>query len=598
MERNSSCGLGMTLPPCLRGSDAGQRQADGSQRDWKEGAADGEDQGCLGSALEEEGTEIYILSDQEGGSGEEEALDHLEFVLGERPLQASRAAEDNPRPAHQHHHRRHYECEACGRRFSDPSNLRRHRHIHTGRRPYPCETCGATFRQKSQLERHRLVHTGERPFQCAFCPKGFRDSTELRVHYRVHTGERPYRCAECQRTFSRVCYLKRHREKHRALPEPTSDLARVTPAPTAPPGGGFPCTFCSRSFGCKKQLELHRRGLHLRTGPSGQRLYECGDCRKLFNNSSNLRKHAVIHTGAKPFRCTVCGQRFRQATHLERHYLIHTGERPFPCPVCGKGFRDTSDLLKHQRVHTGEKPYQCPICQKRFKHLHNARVHHQRHAAASAAEGEAEEAAPAEPQGGTGEERRHAMETRPGEQHPAAIQVTGPRWPDSIHAAAGARCPDGYPGSGVQGTAPAPEATERLRCPAPPPRGKEEQPPSEPLRCNFCRKAFARISGLRRHALIHTGHRPFDCHLCGKTFRQLSHLERHKRIHTGERRYRCTTCQKAFRESSDLLRHQQVHTREKCFRCPLCLKTYTQLRYLKMHRLKHGLSPEEGEEEE
>ncbi|XP_030053566.1 zinc finger protein 160 isoform X2 [Microcaecilia unicolor] len=558
---------------------------------------------------------MSILSDQEGdgGGNEEAAPDCSEFILREQAsFQSTEARGISPRLALREQHRRFYECESCGRRFSDPSNLRRHRHIHTGRRPYPCETCGATFRQKSQLERHRFVHTGERPFQCAFCPKGFRDSTELRVHYRVHTGERPYNCAECQQTFSRICYLKRHREKHRSLPKPAPGSVPSPSAPTDPASGGFPCTFCSRTFESKKQLELHRRGLHLRTGPSGQRLYECGDCRKRFNNSSNLRKHAVIHTGAKPFRCTVCGQRFRQATHLERHYLIHTGERPFPCPDCGKGFRDTSDLLKHQRVHTGEKPYQCSVCQKRFKHLHNARVHHQRHSVASvptAEEGtqgvegtvspvqaKAKDSPREINSAGTwhinatdtcSRQQRMDQTSSDEETCTTAIQMT------EVQCTATTRSTtDGIPSSRVQGTDVTHETSPRSA------RENEEQPLPEPLECSFCRKAFARISGLRRHSLIHTGHRPFGCHLCGKTFRQLSHLERHKRIHTGERRYHCTTCQKAFRESSDLLRHQQIHTREKCFRCPLCLKTYTQLRYLKMHRLKHGLNQEDEEEEE
>nr|XP_033816824.1 zinc finger protein 436-like [Geotrypetes seraphini]XP_033816825.1 zinc finger protein 436-like [Geotrypetes seraphini] len=560
---------------------------------------------------------MSIFLDQEGnGGGSEEATPNCsEFVLREKePFQSTEAGGISPEPALRQQHRRFYECESCSRRFSDPSNLRRHRHIHTGWRPYPCETCGATFRQKSQLDRHRFVHTGERPFQCAFCPKGFRDSTELRVHYRVHTGERPYSCAECQQTFSRICYLKRHREKHRSLPKPATDPVPSPSAPTNPSSGGFPCTFCSRTFESKKQLELHRRGLHLRTGPSGQQLYECGDCRKRFNNSSNLRKHAVIHTGAKPFWCTLCGQHFRQATHLERHYLIHTGERPFPCPDCGKGFRDTSDLLKHQRVHTGEKPYQCAVCHKRFKHLHNARVHHQRHNAGSAlaTEEEAQDIiegavslVPAKAKGKPRDEtnsgatqhintasarsgQRHMNQTSSEEEtRTTSIQMTGVQHADTIRITL-----DSVLSSGVRGTDEIYETSPQSA------KEKEDQPLQEPLKCRFCRKAFARISGLRRHSLIHTGHRPFGCHLCGKTFRQLSHLERHKRIHTGERRYHCTTCQKAFRESSDLLRHQQIHTREKCFRCPLCLKTYTQLRYLKLHRLKHGLNPEEEEDEE
>ncbi|XP_069604454.1 zinc finger protein 135-like isoform X2 [Ranitomeya imitator] len=429
--------------------------------------------------------------------------------------------------------RKQYKCDLCERCFSDASNLRRHKNIHTGLRPYVCDICGSSFRQKSQLDRHHLVHTGERPYRCPFCMKGFRDSTELRIHFRVHTGERPYSCSICQKSFSRICYMRRHKEKHaKMLVQEPQNYNLVTSAnENEEIPQEFQCSNCSRSFQTKKDLDDHRP-VHLKMGPTGQKLYECVQCKKCFNNSSNLRKHVVIHTGKKPFTCIICSQSFRQATHLQRHYLVHTGERPFKCSICQGGFRDTSDLLKHQRVHTIERSYQRPI-------WHNARIQRQRHFS----EGLSPEVSPLSTPQSMSTMNENSYGVRKEEVSPCAKK----HWKDD----------DPLQGRHIK----------------------------DNLKCSLCGKYFTRISSLHRHYLMHTGYRPFSCPICSRTFQQLTHLDRHKQIHTRDQRYHCTTCRKAFRESSDLLRHQQIHTED---RSNSCHATYSQMPYLKSHDISHG----------
>ncbi|XP_012282703.1 zinc finger protein 236 [Orussus abietinus] len=79
------------------------------------------------------------------------------------------------------------ECDICGKTFTKPCQVERHRRIHTGERPFKCELCAKSFAQKITLQTHRKHHTGDRPHPCPHCDHSFTQKGNLRTHLRrVH----------------------------------------------------------------------------------------------------------------------------------------------------------------------------------------------------------------------------------------------------------------------------------------------------------------------------------------------------------------------------------------------------------------------------
>ena len=78
-----------------------------------------------------------------------------------------------------------------------------------------------------------------------------------------------------------------------------------------------------------------------------------------------------------------CGKSFVDGSKLKRHHLVHSGARPFACPFpgCAKTFSLDFNLKSHMRVHTGERPYQCEVekCGRKFSQISNLKAHMKTH---------------------------------------------------------------------------------------------------------------------------------------------------------------------------------------------------------------------------
>ena len=132
----------------------------------------------------------------------------------------------------------------CNKRFTLAKNLARHKRRHTGEKPglingmfvikdsrkqtmwsdikehtqrvtYSCKSfvCNERFTQASNLARHKRRHTGEKPYECNVCNKRFTRANNMVRHKKTHTGEKPYECDVYDNKFPSCSNLLKHEAK-------------------------------------------------------------------------------------------------------------------------------------------------------------------------------------------------------------------------------------------------------------------------------------------------------------------------------------------------------------------------------------------------
>lgn len=285
------------------------------------------------------------------------------------------------------------------------------------------------------------------------------------------------------------------------------------------------CNFCPFRGADRNVIIEHIKQVHGFNKP-----FVCVQCRKQFGRRSDLKKHAICHTGVRPFACTICPKSFSRNSNLQKHIKNHQGVQPFACRSCPLSFSSVHHLQRHEKSAHMEsaQPFRCGKCPGSFPSYDALQQH----------------------------ERKHAVI----KTNKTVKLMPPPSTAFNQHSAE-------YPLLSSALGVPVPLPTNHFVATQAKPMVRTTQ--AKILACDKCPRKFSKASALVSHMAIHravsTVH---ECQPCKKTFKTKRELQRHNLTHNGVKHFQCNTCGRRFARRDKLLRHENVHKNRKLAALP------------------------------
>lgn len=274
-----------------------------------------------------------------------------------------------------------FECNYCGKMFTNKKSICRHIYVHLKIKTHKCPICSNKFSHRANMELHvKKIHADpsvKQVYHCQLCNKSFQYRQKLMNHLDAHIRNASTKmCVCCSEKFSDRTLLLEHEKQHMQsghllcslCPEKfESGLLLAMHVKNHVTHSGYICQYCGKDY-----AEIGSMRRHLQVAHIGHRV-QCPICHKKLKG--HLSEHLRTHEKDRPHECTECGQRFTQSTQLNVHRRCHTGARPYPCRICKRCFTHSNALMLHIRRHTGEKPFACAMCPLSFSQLPHMKAH-------------------------------------------------------------------------------------------------------------------------------------------------------------------------------------------------------------------------------
>lgn len=337
----------------------------------------------------------------------------------------------------------------------------------------------------------------------------------------------------------------------------------------------FFCQFCEAAFVTQQECEAHEthnhdpmlpyvcnfcpyravdRGIviaHIKQLHESEKPFVCVQCHKQFGRRSDLKKHAICHTGVRPFACNACPKSFSRNSNLQKHMKTHQGLKPFPCQSCSRSFTSNADLQRHESTHL-DRSFRCDKCPATFTRRDALQQHDRKHDAPKP-NGFENMMIPLNPP--NGKNAYPLLSSALGMPSTQMANQSAPIFPIPDHIRENVIYPHLVTGDAY------------TFMPNHPKKAKDTPPRT--LSCDKCPKKFSKASSLLNHMKFHQSpSASHECQPCQKTFKTKRELQRHNLIHNGVKKFQCNTCGKRFLRRDKLIRHENVHKNKKLAALP------------------------------